>query len=126
MNRWDRIAPLTGIAYAGLVLAAIFIEPNTPDSNASGRHVIAFFAAHRASVRASAIVGVVAALFLLFFAATLRSYLRSRSASDGLIALGFGGAVVLAVGLSVLMALNFAVADVPSKLSPSSAVPLVE
>ena len=61
------------------------------------------------------------------FGAALRSHLRARSAADGLIALGFGGAVVLSAATATATAtaaaagLIFALADPPMILSPSAA-----
>jgi hypothetical protein len=121
MNRWRRLAPFTGVVYFILVLVTFFASSSTPNSDATGQHVISFYEAHKGNVRTTSIVGVVAALFLLFFAAELRSYLRARSAGEGLTTLGFGGAVTLAVGLSILESLTFALADVPSKLGPEAA-----
>ena len=106
--------------FAGLIAAAFSVGGNTPDTDASARHVVAFYKAHRHSQMASSFLVAYAVLFGLFFGAALRSFLRARSDSDGLITLGFAGVVVFAVGAGTLAGLNFAAADVPGKISPTA------
>ena len=68
--------PVTGVLFVGLTLVSIATGGSTPDSNASGAHVIAFYEAHRHSQRVSNILFVFAALFLVFFAGSVHGYLR--------------------------------------------------
>lgn len=119
-GHWSRLAPLTGLVFVGLVAAAFAVGGNTPNSDASAHHVVSFYEANRHSQIASDFLLAYAALFGLFLAAALRSHLRARSSSDGLIALGFAGMIVFAVGTATLAALDFAAADVPSKITPAA------
>jgi hypothetical protein len=41
-----RLAPLTGLVFAGLLLAGALVSGNTPDSNWSGPRVVAFYVSH--------------------------------------------------------------------------------
>jgi hypothetical protein len=115
---WSRLAPLTGLVFAGLVVASFAASGSTPNADASPQHVVSFYEAHRHGQMASAVLIAYAVLFGVFFGAALRSYMRARSSSDGLMAVGFAGIVVFAVGASTLAGLNFAAADVPSKIDP--------
>jgi hypothetical protein len=115
-----RLAPLTGLVLVGLLLAAIFVGGNTPDSNWSGARVATFYENHQSSQNADAYFLGFSALFVLFFAAVLSSHVRARSNAVGPTALGFGGAVVTAVGLAVISASTAALTDVPSQISPAA------
>ncbi len=115
-----RLAPVTGLVFVGLLLAAIFVGGSTPDSDWSGARVATFYENHQTSQNASAYFLGFGALFVLFFAAVLSSYLRARSNAVGPSALGFGGAIVIAVGLAVISASTAALVDVPSKISPAA------
>jgi hypothetical protein len=114
-------APVTGLLFVGLTLAAAATGGNTPDSNASGAHVIAFFEAHRHIQQVSNILFVIAALSLIFFAGSLHGYLRRTPAAETASALMLVGAALLAVGLTVIAGLGYALADVPSKIGPGAA-----
>jgi hypothetical protein len=114
-------APLTGLLFVGLTLAGVAMSNNTPSSDASGASVIAFYEAHRNSQRVSDILLVFASLFLVFFAGSLRGYLRRKPAAEAASALVPVGAALLAVGLTVVSGIDYALADVPSHLGAGAA-----
>jgi hypothetical protein len=116
-GRW---VPLTGVVFAVLLFVGAMVSGNTPDSDASPQKVVAFFESHRGSQHASLFLIAYSVVFGLFFAAALRSFLRSRSTEAGLIGLGVSGMTVLAVGGATLAGINFAATDVPGKISPSA------
>ena len=119
-GRWSRLAPLTGLVFVGLVVAAFAVSGNTPDSDASAQHVVSYYHSNRHSQIASDFLLAYAVIFGLFFGAALRSHLRARSKSDGLIALGFAGMIVFAIGTTTLAALDYAAADNPTKITPAA------
>jgi hypothetical protein len=114
-------APVTGVAFVALTVLSAAAGGSTPNSNASGAHVVAFYEAHRHAQQVSNILFLFAALFLLFFAGSLHGYLRRTPAAATASALMLVGAALLAVGLTVLAGLGYALADVPSYLSPAAA-----
>src|SRR5579862_413633 len=116
---WDRWAVLTGVPFAALFLVGA-LGGNTPDSDATAQHTVSFYLAHRSHQRLGVFLIVYGVIFGLLFAAALRSFLKARSKGDGLIALGFSGMVIFAVGAMTLAGMNFAAADVPGKISPSA------
>jgi hypothetical protein len=122
-DRLSRITtPLTGVLFVGLTLATIFIgASNTPDSNWSGTRVIAFYEAHRHNQRVSDVIAAVAFLFLVFFAASLRSYLRRAERAEAASTLSLVGAALFAVGFVIASGFDYALADVPSHLAPAAA-----
>jgi hypothetical protein len=110
--------PLTGAVFAVLLFVGANVSGNTPDADASPQKAVAYFASHRGGQHASTFLIAYALVFGLFFAAALRSYLRRRSAEDGLLGLGVSGMTVLVVGGATLAGINFAATDVPTKISP--------
>lgn len=98
-DRWARFAPLTGVAFAVLTVVGILASGGeTPEGSASPAKVIAYYAAHRSEIETSAILLALAFLFVVLFAASLRSYLRRTPAAEGLSALVLAGGVLMAAG----------------------------
>jgi hypothetical protein len=120
-NRWTRLAPLTGLVFVVLTVIGIFASHSTPNSDASGARVIAFYEAHHSAQSANDIVLTFAFIFFLFFAGSLRAYLRRTPVVEALAALVLAGAVLMTVGFTLFNGIDFSLADVPSKLSPSAA-----
>jgi hypothetical protein len=119
--RLSRFAPLLGLVFVGLIVAAFVVAGSTPNSDASAQKVVSFYEAHRGAQIASAFLIAYSVVFGIAFGAVLRSYLRARSSSDdGPIAFGFAGVIVFGIGAATLAALNFAAADVPSKIGPTA------
>jgi hypothetical protein len=121
-DRLSRLtAPVTGLLFVGLTLAGAASSTNTPNSDASGARVIAFYVAHRHDQRLGDILFVFASLFFVFFAGSLHGYLRRTPAAQGASALVVAGGVLVAVGLSVVSGIDYALADVPSQISAAAA-----
>jgi hypothetical protein len=122
LSRWSRWACLTGVVFVALVvLGGPVAAGNTPSSKATGPQVIAFFAANRSRERASAVLLTLAFIVFLFFAGSLRSYLRRTKAVEGLSAVVLAAAAVLAAGQTAGTGLIFALTDAPTHLSPGAA-----
>ncbi len=122
LARWSRWASLTGVLFVVLVvLGGPVAAGNTPGSKATGQHVIAFFEAHRSRERASAVLLTLAFIVFLFFAGSLRSYLRRTETVDGLSAVVLAAAAVLVAGQTAGNGVIFALADAPTRLSPGAA-----
>ncbi|MGZ4416455.1 MAG: hypothetical protein ACXVRZ_19105 [Gaiellaceae bacterium] len=116
----SRLAPLSGLVVVALIVVVIFFLPSSPSSDASAAKAVSFFTAHRHSQMAIAFLVWYAMFFAVIFGAALRSYLRNRGGSDTLVNLGFIGMGFLALAFSIAVALLYAAADVPAKISPSS------
>ena len=121
--RWSRLAtPILGVIFVALALVTIFTgSNNTPDSNWSGQRVIAFYVQHHHAQSFDDVIGSIAFMFLVYWAATLRSYLRRSAAAEGASTLMLVGAALFAVGFVISFGFDFALADVPSKLAPAAA-----
>ncbi|HEV3230128.1 MAG TPA: hypothetical protein VGY97_11685 [Solirubrobacteraceae bacterium] len=121
LGRWSRYAPLTGVAFVALIVAGVATSNNTPNSDASGQKVLAFYQAHHSSQQTGDFLFALAVVFLVFFTGSLRGYLRRTPAAEALSAVVLAGAVLLGTGLLIFSGLDFALSDVPSKLDPAAA-----
>jgi hypothetical protein len=117
---WSRWATLIGVPFAAVWLAGVFVGGSTPNSDASAQHAVSNFMSHRTHDRVSVFLLAYGALFAMFFAAALRSYLKARLKGDGLVTLGFSGMVIFVVGALTLIGMEFAATDVPGKITPSA------
>ncbi len=120
-DRLSRFGPFAGVIFAVLSAVTIVITPSSPSSHATGARVIVFYEAHRTVERLSIVLGVIALAFFMFFATSLRSYLRSTRSVEGLAALVLVAASLLAVGLTISGGFAYALADSPGRLAPASA-----
>jgi hypothetical protein len=120
---WSRWTPLTGVVAAlfGVAGAAFEITVNPPASAASGKAVIAFYSANQTGQRAATILLAFAFIFVVFFAGSLRHYLRSTPAGESLASIALAGAAVLAVGQLVGGGLTWGLTDSPGTLDPAAA-----
>lgn len=121
LDRLGRYAPFTGLVFVVLVVIAIFTSNTSPSASASGVKVIAFYTEHHSSQQATDILFTIGSVFFLFFAASVYGFLRRSDAVGTMALLGLGGALLVALGFAVFSAIDFALADVPGKLSPGAA-----
>ena len=118
-DRLGRLAPLTGVVFAVLAVAAFGTASGAPSESASGERVIAFYEAHGLSAKTSDYLWMFALVFFLLFAGSLRGYLHGAPAvlSSSVLA----GAAVLTAGGCVYFGLDYALATVPGHLAPAAA-----
>jgi len=118
---WNRMAPLTGVALVVLLILSQVLLGNEPSENASAAQVVAFYDAHHGGIQVSAYLTGLAIVFELFFYSYLSDHIRRAENSPILAIAAFGGAVLFAVGGALGAGTQFALADVPGRLSPSAA-----
>ena len=94
---------------------------NSPEASAPGAAVVAFYKAHQSDQRIAAILLAFGFIFLLFFAGSLRGYLRQTPVSESLSSIALAGAAVLMAGEAVGTGLTFALTDSPGSLDPAAA-----
>jgi hypothetical protein len=121
LDRWSRLAPLTGVVFAVLAVAAFASASGAPSATASGSRVIAFYEAHGSSARTSDYLWMFAFAFFLLFAGSLRNFLRRTPSAKALSSVVLAGAAALTVGATVYFGFDYALATVPSHLDPAAA-----
>jgi hypothetical protein len=120
-NRWDRFAPLTGIVFVALTVIGFAVSGKRLSVHDSGTKVLSYYHAHHSSQMGSAALTAFGIVFLVFFAAALRAHLRPLTAGRALAALGFGGAILLAVGEADFAGFTWSLADAHKSLTPAAA-----
>ena len=118
-SRLERVAPLTGVAFAVVLAVGFLTAGDVPDTDASGAEVISHY-----DDSGEVLLGVLALLLcgvlFLFFAGVLRARLR-ESGPEWLASVAFGGAVTFAVGLGIFAMSQFALLDASDLEQPEVA-----
>ncbi|MFJ4976740.1 hypothetical protein ACIP6X_15570 [Streptomyces coeruleorubidus] len=115
-----RIAPLTGLVAVALTLVAFLLFGDTPDYDATGSQVRAFYIDHEAQTGVSLYLLVLAAVFFVFFAAHLASVVRDVPASGGwLHRVVLGGGLLLAIGFLTGAGVTLALVDLADEPTAS-------
>ena len=97
-DRWERLAPLTGVAAMVLLIAAVFIHDSgdVPDEDAPVQAYLKYFVDDKDTILFGGLLFAIACALLLWFLGTLRA--RIAAAEGGthrLASIGFGGAVAM-------------------------------
>lgn len=125
-DRWSRIAPLSSFVLLALVIVSGIVAGKAPYFDEPASKVLAFYRDNDSAVMAGSALFALGALFLIVFATSLRKALR-RAEGDGgggASVLGFGGALVAAVGMLLFAGVSFTLGDAAQYLDPSSALAL--
>lgn len=121
-DRWSRLAPLTGVLFGLIVIAAVITGGGeTPKASDSAAKVVVYYAKHRSEIETSGIMFALAFLVLVLFAGSLRSYLRSTGGTDGLGTLVLAGAVLMAAGALGVTGLEYGLAHNLGYFTPETA-----
>jgi hypothetical protein len=120
LGKWG---PLAGVISGVLAAVAVVSGANTPNSDSSGRQVLAWYTAHHAGQELSAVFGVLAMFFLVVFAAVLARHVRQGERWIAVAALA--AAVAAAIGFTCLLSFGFILASDTAKLSPAAAQTLM-
>ena len=120
----DWMAPLTGILFLVLLIAAAVTAGDLPDATEkSAREVLETYRDDEAKISVGALLFGLASVALLFFAGWLRRFLRDAEGPTGILsAVSFAGAIILAVGLATSAAFAFATADVADDITDPTVV----
>jgi hypothetical protein len=108
---WERLAPLTGVAFVAIVVAVFAIGGSTPGDHDTAQQVQAFYGPHHSKHTALAFILALSLPFLLFFVSSLRYELRRAGGTGQLANAAFAGGVVAAVGFGILAFVHLALAD---------------
>jgi hypothetical protein len=107
-----RFAPLTGVVFVPLLVGAQVLEGSPPDVDAPTSNVVRFWTEHDTEMRISAILGGLAAFFLVWFAGSLRAALRRVEREPGRVsAIAFAGFVMFALGGAMFDGFKLVAAD---------------
>ncbi len=120
-DRLGRLAPLTGVLFAVVIVVAAVTGGETPDASASAAKVIAYYQTHSSKIETSDILLAIAFLVAVFFAGSLRSYMRRAPKAEGAAAVVLVGGAIMAAGAALGAGVEFGLAHNISHLSPAAA-----
>lgn len=105
-SRWDRLAPLTGVAFVVLTVIGIVVGSSGSPSDFPAQAVDAaeYYQDETDAIIISSWIGAVGAFFLFWFAGVVRA--RLRAANERLATTAFGGAVAAATAVLLMNAVN--------------------
>jgi hypothetical protein len=111
-DRAQRYLPLAGILFVVVFVIANAITGSMPDQDSSSQKIFSYWSDHQGAQTAAAFLGALAIVLFVFFAAVLRSTLRSsESVEVPYSAIAFGGAIITAAGGAVDSMLRLATAS---------------
>jgi hypothetical protein len=113
-----KLLPLSGVALVAVIVAAVLVAGSSPSSTSPGTEVASYYDTHQARMFAASLLFPLAGLFAVLFAGTLaRALAVAESVWDRVLV---GGGVLFAAALGLVGALNFGLADNPTKISAPS------
>jgi hypothetical protein len=116
-----RLWPLLRIVFEATLLVNIAAGSGKPGSSDTGAQVIAYYSAHGTAQVVSALLVVSSIVVGMCWFGGLRGYVRRTAAEEALAAIGFGGAVIFAVGGCMGVTPKVALSDAPSQLPAAAA-----
>lgn len=119
-DRVNRYAPLSGIAFAVLLVAGLFSGSEPAATNSSPVKVVHYYALHRSEIQTSSILVAAALLFLVLFIGTLRSHMRRSAAAEGLGAIALAGVTIMAGAGLLAVAIEYCLAHNLPVMTPAT------
>ena len=96
-NMWERWGAAAGVVFVVLLMLSVFIAGMPPHIDASNEKIANFVGDHRRAIETSAVFGMFAAMFFVWFASHLRHVMqRAEGGSEALSPIVFGSAVFIA------------------------------
>lgn len=118
-TRGSALLPLTGVLFVVLIVASFLVGGETPDADAPVKEVVKYWTDHDSENMIGSVLEALAAMSLLFFAATLRRTTKRWAEASILPAVAFAGGIVAAAGIGVDASIRFAAADVAGDVDPA-------
>jgi Domain of unknown function (DUF4386) len=116
----NRLAPLSGVAAAALIVGSQAAAGTPPGSDAPASEVVSYYVEHDTGQIAAAALLSLGALLVLVFAATLVTVLRRGAAASGPVVLLLSGAVVLVAGLTIFAGLSLMLGNLAGQVDDST------
>jgi hypothetical protein len=123
MQQKRNLAPLTGALFVVLTLIAFIpIGGNTPEGDDSAQKVVSFYSDHENKEIIAAVVLALAAVALIFFAATLKQRLEAAGPDGSILpTVALGAGIIAAGGFLTAATVHFALADYAGDIDASAA-----
>jgi hypothetical protein len=113
------LAPLTGVLFVVLTVVSFIVGGEPPDADDRIDEIVEYWVDNDAANMIGAAIESLAAVSLLFFAASLRRTLRQDEDGAGVLSVAaMGGGIVAAAGIGVDASIRFAAADLAGEINP--------
>ena len=117
--RKESWGPLTGVLFVVVVIVSFAVGGEPPDADDGAAEIVNWYVDNQDSVIASAIVGTLAALLLVFFANHLRRFFAEAGATTVSATVLVGGAIV-AVAAALDSTIMLAIAESAEDIDPTA------
>jgi hypothetical protein len=115
----ERFAPLAGVLFIVLVILALIIGGESPSADDSVETVLDYVKGDKDSAIAASVILALAVVPFLWFQGVLRSVLAAAEGPPARLAnTAWAGAILVAVGVTLLSGFTFAAADSVDDVSP--------
>ena len=129
-SRWERLAPLTGVAFVVLLLLGLLVAPESPDFMAPSQEIADYYGDEASTIINIDAILLTAGVLLLWFFGSLRTALRRGEVGDGrLSALALAGGTAATALYLASMAADLAAAlraDEDGRIDPQVAQTLFD
>lgn len=113
------LVPLTGVLFVVLTVVSFIVGGEPPDADDRIGEIVEYWVDNDAANMIGAGIESLAAVSLLFFAASLRRALRRDEDGAGVLSVAaMGGGIVAAAGIGVDASIRFAAADLADEIDP--------
>jgi hypothetical protein len=121
MRGLERFAPLAGVLFVLLVIVAVIVGGESPAPDDSRQKVLEYFDGDKDSAIAGSVILALATVPFLWFAGVLRSVLAAAESPPARLAnTAWSGAILIAVGITLLSGFTFVAADTVDDVSPDA------
>lgn len=111
--------PLTGVLFVVLLFVSFAVAGEPPEAGEPVAEIVAHYTDNKDSILVGSLIGGIAALMLLFFAAILRKLLVAAAGPGSVMAnLVLAGAVIIATGAMIDATIQFAIAEAAEDIDP--------
>ncbi len=126
-SQWQRLAALTGIAFALLMVVAFSVQGILPQADDPPGDLVEFFTSSHQDVMTGVVLRITAGIFFLWFIGTLRSILAAAEGGTARLAsVAFGaGLLMLAAGMGAMASLSAIAYNAERGVDPSFASSLM-
>jgi hypothetical protein len=120
-NSREWLVPLTGVAFFVILIVSFIIQGEPPDADEPANEIAEWYIDNEDSAQIGAIVGAIAAIFLVFFGAYLRKVLAAAEGANPMLPiLALIGTTIVGIGGAIDSTILFATSAAADDIPPES------
>jgi hypothetical protein len=115
------LVPLTGIAFLVFLIVSFIVQGEPKDAKHPVNEIVSWYVDNKDQAQIGAVLGVIAAVFLVFFGAYLRKVLEAAEGPNAMLPiLSLIGLSIVGVGAAIDGTILFATAEAADDIAPTS------